>query len=72
MGNKENVFQVLDHSGRGKIQVNMLRQLLTRFGAKVPPEELDQLLAEVNDLQEINYDQFMDVITKPTDDESSL
>ena len=50
----------------------MLRQLLTRFGAKVPPEELDQLLAEVNDLHEINYDQFMEVITKPTDDESSL
>ena len=63
---------MLDHSGRGKVQVKMLRQLLTRIGAKVPPEEMDRLLAEVNALREIDYNQFLEVFAKPIGNEASL
>ena len=66
------IFQVLDHSGRGKVQVELLRQLLTRIGARVPPEEMDRLLAEVNALREIDYNQFLEVFAKPTGKEASL
>lgn len=41
-------FRVFDHEGRGVISVDQLRHVMTELGDKMPEDEFDELLSEID------------------------
>eukprot|EP00091_Calanus_sinicus_P012370 TRINITY_DN27929_c0_g1_i1.p1 TRINITY_DN27929_c0_g1~~TRINITY_DN27929_c0_g1_i1.p1 ORF type:complete len:159 (-),score=54.35 TRINITY_DN27929_c0_g1_i1:93-569(-) len=55
-------WTVLDPAGRGKVKLKDLIYLLKTFGAMVPGDEIEEMFEELDDIEEIDFNQFIEAV----------
>ena len=55
-------WMVLDPAGKGRVKLKDLVYLLKTFGAMVPCDEIEEMFEGLDDIEEIDFNQFLDAV----------